>query len=108
MKQFITLLLLFFATAVWAQQRRVTGIVVAKNTQAALSGVTVQSKAQTVSTDSTGHFSVLASTGETLTFTYVGMQAGTTQVPASGTITMELTENPNDLNAVVVTGYQTQ
>ncbi|TKK68017.1 TonB-dependent receptor [Ilyomonas limi] len=108
MKQFITILLLFFATALWAQQKQVTGVVVAKNTQAALAGVTVQSKSGMVVTDNTGHFTMLASTGDTLTFTYVGMQAGTAVVPTSGNLTMELSENLNDLNAVVVTGYQTQ
>ena len=45
---------------------------------------------------------------ESLSFSYVGMIATTVKVPASGNLAVELVQNSNDLNQVVVTGYQTQ
>lgn len=98
----------FFAALSFAQQIRVTGIVRDASAQSPLVGVTVQSKSQTVVTDSSGGFSILANVDETLSFSYVGMELVTMKVPASGNMTVTMSQSEGDLNQVVVTGYQTQ
>lgn len=108
MKKIIPLLMLFWVTTALAQQQKVTGTVVAKDTRLALAGVTVQSKSQVATTDSTGHFTIAAAIGETLTFSYVGMLTTTVPIPASGVLAVELASGNNDLNQVIVVGYQTQ
>lgn len=97
-----------FITTVAVAQKHVSGTVTIKGTQAPLEGVAVKSTAETVATDSAGHFNIVANTGEQLTFTYVGAKAATATVPASGDIVIEIEQNVNDLNQVVVTGYQKQ
>ncbi len=107
-KLFYLFTLLLFSGSIWAQQKRVTGTVAVKGTGAPLIGVTVKSALQTTMTDSTGAFSINAKTNEELSFSYVGMIATTVKVPSSGTLAVELAQSANDLNQVVVTGYQTQ
>src|SRR5438045_5500522 len=108
MRKLLTIIAVFFVAVSFAQQKKVTGTVIDASTQAPLSGVTVQSKSQTVLTDSLGRFSVLANVDETLSFSYVGMQLVTMKVPASANMTVTLSSSAGDLNQVVVTGYQTQ
>ncbi|MEO8111428.1 MAG: TonB-dependent receptor [Ginsengibacter sp.] len=108
MKTWLLLIILFFSAETFAQQKKVTGTVTAKGTQTPLQGATVKSKTQAVITDSIGRFSISASVGEQLTFSYVGNQTANVIVPASGDINVELTQSVNDLEQVVVTGYQTQ
>ncbi len=92
-----------------AQQKTITGTVIRQTTKEALPGVTVQAKNKTVATDSTGNFSINADVGETLTFSYVGMQTSTLKVTASSNnLSIVLDENVNNLNQVVVVGYGTQ
>ncbi|WP_153800466.1 SusC/RagA family TonB-linked outer membrane protein [Foetidibacter luteolus] len=108
MRRLFTMLAVLLVTAGFAQQRRVTGRVTDKSSSAPLSGVSVQSKKEIVTTDSSGRFSITADVGETLNFSYVGMQPFTATVPASGQITIALEAGANDLTQIVVTGYQTQ
>jgi len=108
MRKLLTIIAVFFVAVSFAQQKRVTGTVKDATTQAPLSGVTVQSKSQTVLTDSSGKFSILANVDEVLSFSFVGMQLVTMKVPASGNINISMASSAGDLNQVVVTGYQTQ
>ena len=109
MKTILTLLAVLFSTVLFAQSKRVTGIVTSKTTQAPLQGVTVQSKKQAVLTDNNGNFSINTDVNETLTFSYVGMQPVTQKVTATtANLSISLEQSSNDLNEVVVTGYQTQ
>lgn len=109
MKYSITMMaLLLIVLSSSAQQKKVTGTVTEKNTGIPLPGVSVQASASSVITDSTGKFSILSSTNETLTFSYIGMKVFTTKVPASGSMQVEMDRDASDLNEVVVTGYQAQ
>lgn len=108
MRKLLTFIAVFFVLAASAQQRTVTGVVLDENDQTPLFGATVSSGGQNVITDTSGKFSILAATGETLTISYVGMQSTTMRVPASGTMTVTLSQSAGDLNQVVVVGYQTQ
>ncbi|WP_343305501.1 TonB-dependent receptor [Chitinophaga niabensis] len=109
MKYRITMMaLLLIVLSSSAQQKKVTGTVTEKNTGIPLPGVSVQSPSTAVITDSTGKFSILSSTNETLTFSYIGMKVFTAKVPASGNIIVEMDRDASNLNEVVVTGYQAQ
>ena len=96
------------ASNLFAQGDKATGTVASKSTNIPLVGVTVTSKNQTTSTNVSGRFSLTADVGDTLTFTYVGMEAAKIVVPDSRNVLVELDQNANDLNQVVVTGYQNQ
>lgn len=109
MKYSITMMaLLLTVLSSFAQQKKVTGTVTEKNTGIPLPGVSVQAAAGSTITDSTGKFSILSSTNEPLTFSYIGMKVFTAKVPASGNIQVEMDRDASDLNEVVVTGYQAQ
>lgn len=109
MKYRITMMaLLLIVLSSSAQQKKVTGTVTEKNTGIPLPGVSVQSPSTAVITDSTGKFTILSSTNETLTFSYIGMKVFTAKVPASGNIIVEMDRDASNLNEVVVTGYQAQ
>ena len=72
-KLFFSLPFLLLAIFSFAQQKTITGIVSSKADKAPLAGVTVQTKNKTVLTDNAGKFSIEASAGDDLTFSYVGM-----------------------------------
>ena len=99
--------MLLLCTIASAQQK-ITGTVIHKETNVPLVGVSVQSKGQTTVTDTSGHYSITARSGESLAFSYVGMKTLILVAPASGTLNASLESSLNDLNQVVVTGYQTQ
>src|SRR4051812_37410413 len=95
--------------AILAQQNTITGKVIHKINGEPLSGVSVQSKNKTVTTDANGKFSIEAAAGETITLSYVGMQPVSIKVNnASKNLNLEMEESINDLNTVVVTGYKTE
>jgi len=108
MRILLTMLAVMITSTLIAQVNRVMGTVTSKTTNNPLIGVTIKSKTQLATTDSTGRFTINAAVGDTLSFTYVGMEAARIAVPASLTLTVELDQSVNDLNQVVVTGYQTQ
>jgi len=99
----------FLSLAVFAQQKKVTGTVIDKSTRIPLAGVTVQSKKDITTTDSTGRFSVNADIGEMLQFSFVGMKPASVQITAAlDNLSVELESGGGDLNQVVVVGYTTQ
>src|SRR5215213_4128376 len=98
---------LLLSVSVWAQQR-VTGHVLRSTTREPLSGVTVTSKGGSVTTDTSGKFSIIASPGEELRVSYVGMQPATLKVTGTQDLTVQLQEAEAQLEQVVVTGYSTQ
>src|SRR6185436_12428982 len=108
MKQILTMLALLLLHVGYAQQQPVTGKVTDKATQQPLAGVTVQSRNQSTQTDNTGAFSILASPGDNISFSFVGMAVVNLPAPASGPLNVQMAPLSNDLNVVVVTGYQTQ
>ena len=99
----------FLSLAVFAQQKKVTGTVIDKSTRIPLAGVTVQSKKDITTTDSTGRFSVNADIGEMLQFSFIGMKPASVQITAAlDNLSVELESGGGDLNQVVVVGYTTQ
>lgn len=91
-----------------AQQKIITGTVVSKTQNTPLTGVTVQAKNKTVTTDENGKFSIEAAIGDNLTFSYVGQRPQTIKITDLNAITVELQEAEGQLDQVVVTGYQSQ
>ena len=73
-KLFLLLPILLLAMFSFAQQKTITGTVTGKADKVSLAGVSVQTKNKTVLTDASGKFSIEASSGDNLTFSYVGMK----------------------------------
>ena len=74
---------LLAALFTFAQQRNITGTVTGKSDKTPLSGVSVQTKSKTVLTDASGKFSIEASAGDNLSFSYVGMKPVTIKIDGS-------------------------
>ncbi|MEO5997802.1 MAG: TonB-dependent receptor [Chitinophagaceae bacterium] len=91
-----------------AQQNMIKGTVVSKTQNTPLPGVTVEAKNKTVTTDENGKFSIQATVGDNLKFTYVGGSPQTVKIKDLNELTVELEEGASQLGEVVVTGYQTQ
>lgn len=110
MKQILlTITALLLSVIVFSQQRNITGVVLDKANYTPIPGVSVSSKNKAVITDATGKFSIEASVGDNLTFSYVGMQPVTIKItPSTQNLSIELEETESILKEVVVTGYQTQ
>lgn len=106
----ISLLLIsvMLATFLYAQQK-INGTVTGKNDKAPLAGVSVQSRQKISLTDNFGKFSIEASVGDTLTFSYAGMQTVVVKVTSAvDAVNVSLEPNVKEEDAVVVTGYTTQ
>lgn len=105
----ILLPMLLLALFCFSQQKIITGRVTSKTTGEPLQGVSVQAKNVTVTTDADGKFYISASQGETLSFSFVGMNLLKVKVTnATSTLSLSMEEGNNDLNMVVVTGYKTE
>ncbi len=93
----------------FAQQKTITGTVTGKTDKTPLLGVSVQTKSKTVLTDASGKFSIEASTGDDLTFSYVGMKPVTIKITDSDqNLTVEMEEGVSVGEEVVVVGYTSQ
>jgi len=102
-------LLLLLNLLAFAQQKVITGTVVKNTTKEPLEGVTVHAGTKTVMTDASGHFSIPASPGETITLSYIGMNSVQVKVTAAtADLSLAMIEGINDLNQVVVTGYKSE
>src|SRR6186713_838468 len=100
------LLFNFFATA---QQKTITGTVTSQQNKTPLPGVTVQAGSNHAITNGSGQFSISASPGDVLSFSYIGMKSFTQKVEDNtAVLSIQMEENATDLNQIIVTGYQTQ
>lgn len=106
-KLFYLLPMLLFGLFAMAQQRNITGTVISKQSRTPLPGVTVQAGNRNTVTNSGGQFTLPATVGEVLSFSYIGMKPMTLKAIAES-MSVEMEENATDLNQVIVTGYQTQ
>ncbi len=79
-KLFFLLPLFLLGICSFAQQKIITGTVTGKSGKTPLAGVTVQTKNKTVLTDASGKFSIEASSGDDLNFSYVGMKPFTIKI----------------------------
>ncbi|PCI00717.1 MAG: hypothetical protein COB81_08435 [Flavobacteriaceae bacterium] len=91
------------------KQNTVSGIIT-DNAGTPLPGVTVIIKgtSKAVASDFDGNYSIPASKGEILQFSYVGMITKSVTVGDSNKINVILKEDSNVLNEVIVVGYGTQ
>ncbi|WP_103865042.1 SusC/RagA family TonB-linked outer membrane protein [Aquimarina sp. I32.4] len=98
-----------FSSTIIAQEIKVTGKVTDGN-GLLLPGVNIIIKNTTTGTqtDFDGNYSLTLSSGETLVFSYIGMETQSIIAPSSGTYDVIMQENSNELEEIVVTGYSKQ
>jgi TonB-linked SusC/RagA family outer membrane protein len=106
---FFILPLLLLGISSFAQQKIITGTVTGKMDKTQLSGVTIQARNKTALTDGSGKFSIEASVGDNLTFTYVGMKTITIKITSNDqNLAVEMEEGIKEGDQVVVVGYSSQ
>jgi len=100
--------LAFFIQFSFAQEKTITGVV-SDATGMPIPGanVTVEGSQQGVQTDFDGKYSITASVGQKLVFTYVGMATQTKTVGASSTVSVQLADDAKVLDDVIVEAYRT-
>ncbi|WP_374948774.1 SusC/RagA family TonB-linked outer membrane protein [Mucilaginibacter sp.] len=110
MKKTLLLFLLLVnccAMQLLAQTRTVTGTVISADDNLALPGVTVKTKGGTaaVSTDVNGKYSINASVGQTLVFSFISSTTVERVVAAQGAINVTMQSSVRSLQEAVVTGF---
>ena len=102
---FLTLLLALAVQITFAQEKTVTGKV--SDSSGPLPGVTVIVKGTNTGTqtDFDGNYSLKASTGAVLQFSFMGMNSVEKTVGSSNVINVILSESAESLEEVVVTGF---
>lgn len=105
-KWIFALLLAFSMQFSFAQEKTISGTIT-DGQGLPLPGVNVVVKGTTrgTQTDFDGKYSISASQGEVLQFTFVGYKTSTAAVGASGTVNVSMQESNEVLNEVIVTGY---
>lgn len=100
---------LLLPPALHAQDKNITGVVTADG-GAAVAGATVKVKGtnRATQTDADGKFSIAASQGQTLQFTYVGFADQEIVVGSSNVLSVKMVSSQTALQDVVVVGYGTQ
>ena len=90
----------------FAQEKSVTGTVTAATDGLPLPGVNVIVKGTTrgVQTDFDGNYTIKASVGETLVFSFIGMKNTSVVVAANNTINISMQEDIESLAEIVVVG----
>ncbi|MGA1225641.1 MAG: SusC/RagA family TonB-linked outer membrane protein [Tamlana sp.] len=105
----LTLLLAFVVQLTFAQEKTISGMV-SDDSGLPLPGATVLVKGTSTgtSTDFDGKYSVQASQGSTLVFSFVGYSTKEIVVGASNTINLVLQQDAQALEEVVIVGYGIQ
>ncbi|MGZ3753676.1 MAG: SusC/RagA family TonB-linked outer membrane protein [Mucilaginibacter sp.] len=108
MKRFLSLfLLLCFCCVIQvvAQTKTITGKVTASDDGSPLTGVTVKVKGTSTvtTTNSAGQYNIVAQTGQTLVFTFIGTIPAERQVGGENVINVQLKENVTTLQEVSIT-----
>jgi TonB-linked SusC/RagA family outer membrane protein len=109
MRKLIPLLIMIFSLVAvqqaHAQAKTITGTVTAVSDNSPLPGVsiTIQGTTQGTQTDFDGNYSIQASSGDVLSFSYMGMKTQNVTVGDSSTINVALEEDASQLEEVVVT-----
>ncbi len=102
-KILLCLYLVFSANLLFAQST-ITGTVKAEGEDFGLPGVTVQIKGTTLGTqtDANGKYSVSVKKGQTLVYSFIGMESQEVLINNQTLINIDLAEKPNQLSEVVV------
>ena len=92
------------------KQQTITGTVTSATDGTPLSGVSVAVKGTTrgAATDDAGRYSISATAGEILVFSYLGYVAQEVVVAQSSLVNVQLQDDSESLDEVVVVGYGTQ
>lgn len=100
--------LLMFCSIIYAQNKITASGTIVDETGAPVIGATIMEKgtANGTVTDIDGNFSLKANEGSPLTISYIGYS--TIEAKASSKMNIKLTQEANELNEVIVTGYTTQ
>lgn len=106
---FLLLLLNVFTVKVYAQETQITGTITDEQ-GVPLPGATVLVKGTSngAQSDFDGNYAIVASTGDTLVFSYIGFTAKEVVVSNESTIDIVLSQSTAMLDEVVVTGYGSQ
>lgn len=101
----ITIFSLLLTVSSYAQEKTITGKVTSQSDGSALPGVNiiVQGTTRGAQTDFEGNYSITASVGEVLNFSFIGMKAVSVTVGDSNVINVVLEEDAASLDEVVVT-----
>ena len=103
------LLLALFATAVLSAQSVLNGTVKGTDGQPIPgANILVQGTTNGTTTDFDGNFSISVSSGDVLTFSYIGYASQSITIANQSTLEVVLEEDASELNEVVVVGYGTQ
>lgn len=104
------LFFLVFSSGVAQEVKTINGKVIAENDGMPMPGTNVLVKGTTVGTqtDFDGNYSINASNGATLVFSYLGYTSKEISVNGKTTIDVSLAEDASQLDEVVVVGYGTQ
>ena len=105
----LTLMLVFSIQFSFAQEKTISGEVTSAVDGLPLPGVNVLVKGTSTGaqTDFDGKYSIKASSGDVLVFSFVGMKQVEATVGASNTVNMIMDEDVSALEEVVITGYST-
>ncbi|MDH7444491.1 SusC/RagA family TonB-linked outer membrane protein [Aquimarina sp. 2201CG14-23] len=104
------LLLILVTHFTYAQERSISGNVSSSLDDAPLPGVNVVIKNTTngVQTDFDGNYTIRASKGQTIVFSYIGMKNTEVIIGDSATINVKMEEDLSTLQEVVIEGYRTR
>lgn len=93
---------MFFCVITMAQEKTITGVVSDKTGPLPGANVVVKGTTRAVQTDFDGKYSIKASEGEILEFSFVGMQTTTMTVGKSNIMNVKMTDGGMSLSEVVV------
>ncbi len=106
-KWIFTLLVALSMQFSFAQEKTVSGIVSDGIGPIPSANVVVKGTKRSVQTNFDGKYTIKVNVGETLVFTFVGLQTETVKVGASNTINIKMQEGGKQLEEVVVVAYGT-
>lgn len=101
------MLLFIVSSSLFAQDKNVSGTIIADDDASPLIGVTVTNKSTSkkTQTNPAGYFSIAAEKGQTLMFTYVGYSSKEVEVGDSKTLSIRMISEDKEVGNVVVTAY---
>ena len=110
MKRLLVVLTFFMLPMLlFAQQRKITGNVVNRNTAQAMEGVTITGRSASTLSAKDGSFSLNVSDGESVAFSYVGFTPQSIKIAGNmNRLPIELIPGEGALDAIVITGYNTE
>ena len=106
-KWIFTLLVALSMQFSFAQDKTVTGVVSDNSGPLPGANVVVKGTTRGAQTDLDGKYSIKAKVGETLVFSFIGLEDQSKPVGAANTISVKLTDSKLILNEVVIDGYKT-